>query len=35
MHGRKGIGIDIDKKYCDIAISRLNQEAKLNQSSLI
>ena len=24
-HNRQGIGIDIDKKYCDIAISRLQQ----------
>jgi len=28
-HGRKGIGIDIDKSYCDIAIQRLRNEAKL------
>ena len=25
----KGIGVDIDKDYCDIAIKRLEQEAKL------
>ncbi len=35
LHGRKGIGVDIDEKYCNIAIDRLHQEAKLNQSSLI
>src|SRR3989339_361409 len=35
LHGRKGIGVDIDEKYCKIAIERLQQEAMLNQSSLI
>jgi site-specific DNA-methyltransferase (adenine-specific) len=35
LHGRKGIGVDIDAKYCDIAINRLQQEAKVNQSSLL
>ena len=35
LNNRKGIGIDIDKKYCDIAIWRLQQEAKVNQPSLI
>lgn len=35
LTGRKGIGIDIDKDYCDIAIRRLQQEAKMNQSSLL
>ena len=35
LHGRKGIGVDIDGKYCDIAINRLRQEAKVNQSSLL
>lgn len=34
LNNRKGIGIDIDKKYCDLAIKRLQQEAKINQSSL-
>jgi len=28
-HNRKGIGIDIDGKYCDIAIERLKNEVKL------
>lgn len=28
LHDRKGIGVDIDKNYCDIAIRRLQQEAK-------
>ncbi len=35
LHNRKGIGVDIDKDYCDIAIRRLRQEAKINQSSLL
>lgn len=30
LHNRRGIGIDIDKNYCDIAIKRLQEEAKLN-----
>ena len=30
---RKGIGVDIDKDYCDIAINRLKKEAKLEQHS--
>ncbi len=35
LHGRKGIGVDIDEKYCNIAIDRLQQEAKVNQSTLL
>lgn len=35
LNKRKGIGIDIDKEYCDIAIRRLQQEAKINQPNLI
>ena len=35
LYNRKGIGIDIDKEYCDIAIKRLQQEAKINQPSLL
>ena len=35
LHNRKGLGVDIDKDYCDIAIRRLQQEAKMNQSSLL
>ena len=34
LHGRKGIGVEIDKKYCDIAIDRLRQEAKVGQGNL-
>ena len=30
LHGRKGIGVDIDEKYCNIAIERLHNEAKVN-----
>jgi DNA modification methylase len=35
LHGRKGIGVDIDEKYCNIAIDRLRNEAKVNQASLM
>ncbi|HUT96207.1 MAG TPA: transcriptional repressor LexA [Candidatus Paceibacterota bacterium] len=35
LHNRKGIGIDIDKNYCDIAVNRLQQEAKINQPNLL
>jgi len=35
LHGRNGIGVDIDEKYCNIAIDRLKKEAMLNQSSLM
>ena len=34
LHGRKGIGVDIDEKYCNIAIKRLKEDAKINQSTL-
>ncbi len=34
LNNRKGIGFDIDKDYCDIAIKRLEQEAKINQTNL-
>lgn len=34
LNKRKGIGIDIDKDYCDIAIDRLRQETKINQANL-
>ena len=34
LHNRKGIGIDIDKSYCDIAIARLQKEAQINQTNL-
>jgi site-specific DNA-methyltransferase (adenine-specific) len=35
LHKRKGIGVDIDKDYCNIAIRRLQQEAKIDQPSLL
>ena len=28
LYGRKGIGVDIDKKYCDIAVERLWGETR-------
>ncbi len=34
LNKRKGIGVDIDQKYCDIAIKRLQQEAKIYQYNL-
>lgn len=35
LHNRKGIGVEIDKKYCDIAVDRLRQEAKIEQGNLL
>ena len=35
LHKRKGIGVDIDKRYCDIAVKRLRQEAKIDQAGLL
>lgn len=35
LNNRKGIGVDVDKEYCDLAIRRLQQEAKINQSGLL
>lgn len=35
VHKRKGIGIDIDQKYCNIAIERLQKEAGIIQKNLI
>ncbi len=35
LNNRNGIGVDIDKKYCDLAIRRLKQEAKINQIKLV
>jgi len=35
QNNRKAVGIDIDKDYCDIAIKRLQQEAKINRLNLI
>lgn len=33
LNNRKGVGVEIDKKYCDLAIRRLYKEAKINQVS--
>ncbi len=33
LNNRKGIGVDIDKEYCDLAIKRLRQEAKIDQGN--
>ncbi|MCX7928998.1 MAG: site-specific DNA-methyltransferase [Patescibacteria group bacterium] len=33
LNKRKGIGVDIDKEYCDLAIKRLKQEAQINQNN--
>ncbi len=30
LSNRKGIGVEIDKTYCDLAIKRLQEEAKIN-----
>lgn len=35
LNKRKGIGVDIDKKYCDLAIKRLKEEGQIHQTSLI
>lgn len=34
LNKRKGIGVEIDKGYCDLAIKRIQQESMLNQASL-
>lgn len=31
LTNRKGIGVDIDKTYCNLAVQRLHKEAKVNQ----
>lgn len=35
QNNRKGIGIDIDKEYCDLAIKRLKQEARIDQQQIL
>ena len=35
LNKRKGIGIDIDKGYCDIAVSRLYKDAQIDQRNLL
>ncbi|MCM8817648.1 MAG: site-specific DNA-methyltransferase [Candidatus Omnitrophica bacterium] len=34
LHNRKGIGVDIDKTYCELALRRLQTEAKINHGVL-
>lgn len=33
LHQRKGIGVDIDKQYCNIAIERLSKETKITRAN--
>ncbi len=33
LNNRRGIGVDVDKKYCDLAIKRLKREGKIDQPS--
>ncbi len=35
LNNRKGIGVEIDKEYCNLSIKRLQQEAKINQASFL
>ncbi len=35
LHSRKGIGVDIDNKYCELAVKRLQTEAKINHGVLV
>ena len=35
QNNRKGIGVEIDKGYCDIAINRLKSEAEIDQRSFL
>lgn len=35
QNGRKGIGVDIDEDYCDIAVQRLEREAGIRQPALV
>lgn len=35
QNGRKGIGVDIDEEYCDIAVWRLEHEAGIQQVMLV
>lgn len=34
LNNRIGIDVDIDKAYCDLAIKRLQKEAKINQYNI-
>jgi site-specific DNA-methyltransferase (adenine-specific) len=35
LNKRIGIGVDIDKNYCELSVRRLEQEANINQRELI
>jgi len=35
LNKRKGIGVEIDKNYCDIAVNRLKKETNIYQDKLI
>ncbi len=35
LNKRKGVGVEIDKEYCDLAVKRLQQEAQINQPQLL
>jgi len=35
LNNRKGIGVEIDKDYCDIAVKRLHQQARIDQANLL
>jgi len=35
LNNRKGVGVEIDKDYCGLAVKRLIKEAKINQGSLL
>jgi len=34
LSGRRGIGVEIDRKYCDTAVQRLKREASINHAKL-
>lgn len=35
LNNRNGIGIDADREYCDLAVKRLQLEARINQPNLL
>ena len=34
LYNRRGIGIEISREYCNIAINRLEEEARIKQKTL-
>jgi len=34
LHNRKGIGVEIDERYCEIAVNRLKKEVKIGQKNI-